>query len=46
MGNQIIALTGNTNSFLAKESDIVLDVSVERKRVKIILPQHQQQLNL
>ena len=31
MGNQIIALTGNTNSFLAKESDIVLDVSVEKE---------------
>jgi len=31
MGNKIIALTGNTNSFLAKESDIVLDVSVEKE---------------
>lgn len=31
MGNRIIALTGNNKSFLAKESDIVLDVSVEKE---------------
>lgn len=31
MGNQIIALTGNVRSFLALESDIVLDVSVEKE---------------
>jgi arabinose-5-phosphate isomerase len=31
MGNAIIALTGNMNSFLAKESDIALDVSVEKE---------------
>ena len=31
MGNKIIALTGNVRSFLAKESDFVLDVSVEKE---------------
>ena len=31
MGNKIIALTGNTNSFLAKESDFILDVSVDQE---------------
>lgn len=31
MGNRIIALTGNHKSFLAEESDIVLDVSVEKE---------------
>ena len=31
MGNKIIALTGNTKSFLAKESDFTLDVSVEQE---------------
>jgi arabinose-5-phosphate isomerase len=31
MGNAVIALTGNMNSFLAKESDYTLDVSVEKE---------------
>ena len=31
MGNKIVALTGNTASFLAKESDFILDVSVEKE---------------
>ena len=31
MGNSIIALAGNMNSFLAKESDFALDVSVEKE---------------
>ena len=31
MGNKIIALTGNLKSFLAKESDFTLDVSVEKE---------------
>ena len=31
MGNSLIALTGNMNSFLAKESNIALDVSVEKE---------------
>jgi arabinose-5-phosphate isomerase len=31
MGNKIIALTGNPNSFLAIKSDFVLDVSVEKE---------------
>jgi len=31
MGNKIIALTGNPKSFLAKESDFTLDVSVEKE---------------
>lgn len=31
MGNSIIGLTGNMQSFLAKESNIVLDVSVEKE---------------
>ena len=31
MGNQIIALTGNPKSFLAIESDFILDVSVEKE---------------
>ena len=31
MGNKIIALTGNLNSFLATESDFVLDVSVDKE---------------
>ena len=31
MGNSIIGLTGNMNSFLAKESDFALDVSVEKE---------------
>ncbi len=31
IGSQIIALTGNKNSFLAKYSDVVLDVSVKRE---------------
>ena len=31
MGNSIIALAGNMNSFLAKESDFVLDVSIEKE---------------
>jgi len=31
MGNSLIALTGNMNSFLAKESNITLDVSVEKE---------------
>jgi arabinose-5-phosphate isomerase len=31
MGNSLIALTGNMNSFLAKESNIALDVSVDKE---------------
>jgi arabinose-5-phosphate isomerase len=31
MGNKIIALTGNPKSFLAIESDFILDVSVEKE---------------
>lgn len=31
MGNAIIALTGNMNSFLAKEANFALDVSVEKE---------------
>jgi arabinose-5-phosphate isomerase len=31
MGNAIIALTGNMNSFLAKEANFTLDVSVEKE---------------
>tara|TARA_B100001250_G_C19781976_1_gene782252 strand:+ start:832 stop:1797 length:966 start_codon:yes stop_codon:yes gene_type:complete len=31
MGNKIIALTGNRKSFLAVESDFILDVSVEKE---------------
>jgi arabinose-5-phosphate isomerase len=31
MGNAVIALTGNMDSFLAKESDYTLDVSVEKE---------------
>jgi len=31
MGNKIIALTGNPASFLALESDVVLDVSVDKE---------------
>ena len=31
MGNSIIALTGNMDSFLAKEANIALDVSVEKE---------------
>ena len=31
MGNRIIALTGNVTSFLAKESDLILDVSVDQE---------------
>tara|TARA_X000001036_G_scaffold431332_1_gene465436 strand:- start:97 stop:1062 length:966 start_codon:yes stop_codon:yes gene_type:complete len=31
MGNKIIALTGNLNSFLATEADLILDVSVEKE---------------
>ena len=31
MGNAVIALTGNRDSFLAKESDYTLDVSVEKE---------------
>ena len=31
MGNKIIALTGNTKSFLAVESDLTLDVSVDKE---------------
>ena len=31
MGNSIIALAGNMNSFLAQESDFALDVSVEKE---------------
>ncbi|MDC0249328.1 KpsF/GutQ family sugar-phosphate isomerase [Flavobacteriales bacterium] len=31
MGNSLIALTGNMNSFLANESNIALDVSVEKE---------------
>lgn len=31
MGNVIIALTGNMNSFLAKEANFALDVSVEKE---------------
>lgn len=31
MGNKIIALTGNPTSFLAKESDFILDVSVDKE---------------
>ena len=31
MGNKIIALTGNIKSFLAKESDFILDVTVEKE---------------
>lgn len=30
-GNKIIVLTGNPNSTLAKHSDYVLDISVERE---------------
>jgi len=30
-GNKFIALVGNTNSFLAKEADVVLNCSVERE---------------
>ena len=31
MGNSVIALTGNMESFLAKEADFALDVSVEKE---------------
>ena len=31
IGSRIIALTGNTKSFLAKHSDVVLDISVKRE---------------
>lgn len=31
MGNKIVALTGNPTSFLAKESEFTIDVSVERE---------------
>jgi arabinose-5-phosphate isomerase len=31
MGNKIIALTGNLKSFLAKQSDFILDVSVDQE---------------
>ncbi len=31
MGNSVIALTGNMESFLAKEADFTLDVSVEKE---------------
>jgi len=31
MGNRVIALTGNSESFLAKEADYSLDVSVEKE---------------
>ena len=31
MGNKLIALTGNSDSFLAKASDLILDVSVEKE---------------
>ncbi|MEC7646552.1 MAG: KpsF/GutQ family sugar-phosphate isomerase [Bacteroidota bacterium] len=31
MGNKIIALTGNSESFLAKSSDVILDVSVDKE---------------
>ena len=31
MGNSLIALTGNMNSFLARESNITIDVSVEKE---------------
>ena len=31
MGNKIIALTGNPKSFLAKESDFTIDVSVDKE---------------
>jgi len=31
MGNKIVALTGNTNSFLSKEADFILDVSVDQE---------------
>ena len=31
MGNKIIALTGNLNSFLAKEADFILDVSTGKE---------------
>ena len=31
MGNPLIGLTGNMNSFLARESDFALDVSVEKE---------------
>ena len=31
MGNKIIALTGNIKSFLANESDFILDVTVEKE---------------
>ena len=31
MGNKVIALTGNSESFLAKEADYSLDVSVEKE---------------
>ena len=31
MGNSIVAITGNMKSFLAQESDVVLDVSVEKE---------------
>lgn len=30
-GNQLIGMTGNLNSFLAKQSDVVLDTTVERE---------------
>lgn len=30
-GNQLIGMTGNLNSFLAKHSDVVLDTTVERE---------------
>tara|TARA_B100001250_G_scaffold74574_1_gene60935 strand:+ start:8302 stop:9273 length:972 start_codon:yes stop_codon:yes gene_type:complete len=31
MGNKIVALTGNPTSFLAKESEFIIDVSVEKE---------------
>jgi len=31
MGNKIIAIVGNTNSFLAKQSDFILDTTVEKE---------------
>jgi arabinose-5-phosphate isomerase len=30
-GNQLIGMTGNLNSFLAKQSDVILDTTVERE---------------
>lgn len=35
-GNTLVALVGNTNSFLANNADYILDTTVERKLAQII----------